>query len=83
MPGWRNLSRRACHHRDRGVNGESHRGRRYGKRLTGALDAVSARLSSHILLFLGWRTDVAGNSVLAEARGWWLEHHGMLARPGG
>ena len=54
---------------------------RYGKRLTTAVDAVSARLTSAELLFLNWRIEVAGHGVLAEARAW-LERHGILPRPG-
>ncbi|MGE5291220.1 MAG: glycine betaine ABC transporter substrate-binding protein [Micromonosporaceae bacterium] len=50
---------------------------RYGKRLTDALDAVSARLTSNNLIFLNWRVDVAGKDVIAEARAW-LERHGLL-----
>jgi osmoprotectant transport system substrate-binding protein len=54
---------------------------RYGERLASAVNAVSAALTSKALLFLNWRIEVAGNSVLAEARGW-LERHGLLPRPG-
>ena len=54
---------------------------RYGKRLAGAVNAVSAQLTSKELLFLDWRVEVAGADVLAEARGW-LERHGILPRPG-
>jgi osmoprotectant transport system substrate-binding protein len=54
---------------------------RYGKPLTDTLNAVSARLTSKNLLFLNWRIEVAGDNVLAEARGW-LERHGLLPRPG-
>jgi osmoprotectant transport system substrate-binding protein len=54
---------------------------RYGARLTTAADAVSAQLTSAGLLFLNWRIEVAGHSVLAEARAW-LERHGILPRPG-
>lgn len=54
---------------------------RYGKRLAGAVNAVSAQLTSQALLFLGWRIEVAGAGVLAEARGW-LQRHGILPRPG-
>jgi osmoprotectant transport system substrate-binding protein len=53
---------------------------RYGKRLSDVVNAVSARLTSSALVFLNWRVEVAGNGVLAEARGW-LERHGMLPRP--
>jgi osmoprotectant transport system substrate-binding protein len=54
---------------------------RYGKRLAGAVNAVSARLTSRALLFMGWRVEVAGADVRAEARAW-LERHGVLPRPG-
>jgi osmoprotectant transport system substrate-binding protein len=54
---------------------------RYGKPLVDTLNAVSARLTSKNLLFLNWRIEVAGDSALAEARGW-LERHGILPRPG-
>jgi osmoprotectant transport system substrate-binding protein len=54
---------------------------RYGTRLTTAVNAVSAQLTSAGLLFLNWRIEVAGHSVLAEARAW-LERHGILPRPG-
>jgi osmoprotectant transport system substrate-binding protein len=53
---------------------------RYGARLTGALDAVSARLTTNDLTFLNWRVTVAGNNVLTEARAW-LEHQGILPEP--
>ena len=52
----------------------------YGKRLAGAVNAVSAQLTSKALLFLDWRVEVAGGDVVAEARGW-LERHGILPRP--
>ena len=54
---------------------------RYGSRLAGAVNAVSAQLTSKALLFMDWRTEVAGNDVTAEARAW-LERHGILPRPG-
>jgi osmoprotectant transport system substrate-binding protein len=54
---------------------------RYGKRLSAAVDAVSAQLTSRALLFMDWRVEVAGNGVMAEARGW-LERHHVLPRPG-
>jgi osmoprotectant transport system substrate-binding protein len=54
---------------------------RYGTRLTTTVNAVSAQLTSAGLVFLNWRTEVAGHSVLAEARAW-LERHGILPRPG-
>jgi osmoprotectant transport system substrate-binding protein len=53
---------------------------RYGSRLAGTVNAVSAQLTTAELLFLDWRVEVAGNSVLAEARAW-LERHGILPRP--
>ena len=54
---------------------------RYGKRLTDAVSAVSAQLTSRALMFLDWRVDVAGAGVQAEARAW-LERHGIVPRPG-
>ncbi len=54
---------------------------RYGARLTDALDAVSARLTTDDLIFLNSRITVAGKNVLAEARAW-LEHQGILPEPG-
>ena len=54
---------------------------RYGARLVGALDAVSARLTTNGLIFLNWRVTVAGKNVFAEARAW-LERQGILPRPG-
>ena len=54
---------------------------RYGQRLADAVNTVSARLTSAALLFMGWRIEVAGADVMAEARGW-LERHGIVARPG-
>ena len=54
---------------------------RYGKRLAGAVNAVSAQLTSKALLFMDWRVEVAGADVMTEARGW-LERHGILPRPG-
>src|SRR5215472_3909446 len=53
---------------------------RYGKRLTGALDEVSSRLTTNALLFLNWRVQVAGDDVVSEARAW-LERQGILPRP--
>jgi osmoprotectant transport system substrate-binding protein len=55
--------------------------KRYGGRLARAVNAVSARLTSKDLLFLNWRIEVAGDSVLAEARGW-LKRHGIISRAG-
>ncbi len=54
---------------------------RYGARLAGALDAVSARLTTGDLIFLNRRVTVAGRNVLAEARAW-LERQGILTEPG-
>jgi osmoprotectant transport system substrate-binding protein len=54
---------------------------RYGQRLARAVNAVSARLTTQALLFMGWRIEVAGGDITAEARGW-LERHGVLPRPG-
>ncbi len=54
---------------------------RYGARLVGALDAVSARLTASDLIFLNWRVTVAGETVLAEARAW-LERQGIPPEPG-
>jgi len=54
---------------------------RYGARLTDALDAVSARLTTDDLIFLNQRVTVVGKNVLAEARAW-LERQGILPEPG-
>jgi osmoprotectant transport system substrate-binding protein len=54
---------------------------RYGKRLAGTVNLVSAQLTSKALLFMDWRVEVAGAGVMAEARAW-LERHGVLPRPG-
>ena len=54
---------------------------RYGARLAGALDAVSARLTTSDLISLNWRVTVAGNNVLAEARAW-LQRQGIVPAPG-
>jgi osmoprotectant transport system substrate-binding protein len=54
---------------------------RYGKRLAGAVNAVSAQLTSKALLFMAWRVEVSGADVMAEARAW-LERHGILPRRG-
>jgi osmoprotectant transport system substrate-binding protein len=48
--------------------------RRYGVKVEGVLDAVSARLDSAALTFLNWRVDVAGGDARDEARGWLLRH---------
>lgn len=49
---------------------------RYGKRLTSALDAVSAKLTQNALVFLNWRVTVGGKDAAAEAQGW-LERAGL------
>ncbi len=54
---------------------------RYGARLAGTLDAVSARLTTDDLISLNWRVKVAGQNVLAEARAW-LERQGIVPEPG-
>ncbi len=54
---------------------------RYGARLAGALDAVSARLTTSDLIYLNQRITVAGQNTLAEARAW-LERQGILPEPG-
>ena len=54
---------------------------RYGARLAGALDAVSARLTTSDLIYLNRQVTVAGHNVLAEARTW-LERQGILPEPG-
>jgi len=53
---------------------------RYGKRLTGALEEVSSRLTTNALLFVNWRVQVAGDDPVTEARAW-LERQGILPRP--
>jgi osmoprotectant transport system substrate-binding protein len=53
---------------------------RFGKRLTGALDEVSSRLTTNALLFVNWRVQVAGDDPVTEARAW-LERQGILPRP--
>jgi len=54
---------------------------RYGSRLAGPVNAVSAQLTSQALLFMDWRVEVVGADVITEARGW-LVRHGILPRPG-
>ncbi len=54
---------------------------RYGTRLAGALDAVSARLTTSDLIYLNQRITIAGQNVLAEARAW-LERRGIVPEPG-
>ena len=54
---------------------------RYGARLAGTLDAVSARLTTSDLIDLNRQVTVAGQNVLAEARAW-LERQGILPEPG-
>ena len=51
---------------------------RYGARLAGTLDAVSARLTTGDLIYLNRRITVAGQNVLAEARAW-LQRQGILS----
>jgi len=51
----------------------------YGTAVTGALETVSARLTSQDLVFLNWRISLGGKDTAAEARGW-LERHGLVAR---
>jgi osmoprotectant transport system substrate-binding protein len=51
---------------------------RYGDRLSGALNAVSAELTSNGLSFVNWRIDSAGRDIATEARGW-LERHALVA----
>jgi osmoprotectant transport system substrate-binding protein len=51
---------------------------RYGARLSGALNAVSAGLTSNGLTFVNWRVDTAGRDIATEARGW-LERHALIA----
>jgi osmoprotectant transport system substrate-binding protein len=53
---------------------------RHGARLTDALDAVSARLTTSDLIFLNWQVAIAGKNVLAEARAW-LERQGIVPEP--
>lgn len=50
---------------------------RYGARLTGTLDAVSAALDQRSLTFLNWRVSVAGKDIATEARSW-LYRHGLI-----
>jgi osmoprotectant transport system substrate-binding protein len=54
---------------------------RYGPRLAGVLDAVSARLTTSDLILLNRRITVAGHNVLAEARAW-LQSQGIVPAPG-
>ncbi len=42
--------------------------------VAGALDAVSAGLTTENLRFLNWRVAVAGKTTAAEARGWLIRH---------
>jgi osmoprotectant transport system substrate-binding protein len=53
---------------------------RYQTRLAGALDAVSARLTTPDLIVLNQRITVPGTTVLTEARAW-LAHQGILPAP--
>lgn len=52
---------------------------RFGSRLSGALDAVSVRLSTQELRFLNWRVSEAGRAPAAEAHGW-LVRQGLAPR---
>jgi osmoprotectant transport system substrate-binding protein len=47
---------------------------RFGARLAGTLDAVSAALTEENLRFLNWRVDVEGRDPAAEAAGWLSRH---------
>ena len=47
---------------------------KYGPRLTQALNAVSAELSTANLTFLNWRVDIDGKKVADEAAGWLSRH---------
>ena len=47
---------------------------RYGARLTGTLDAVSAALDQRSLTFENWRVSVAGKDIATEASGWLRRH---------
>jgi len=47
---------------------------RYGSRLTGTLDAVSAALDQHGLSFLNWRVSIAGKDIPTEAHNWLQRH---------
>jgi osmoprotectant transport system substrate-binding protein len=47
---------------------------RYGERLTNALDAVSAQLTTKGLTFLNWRVDIDGKNTADEASGWLARH---------
>ncbi len=51
----------------------------YGGRVRDALDAVSLRLTTKELIFLNWRTSVAGKGVASEASGW-LQRTGLVPR---
>lgn len=52
---------------------------RYGDRLTSALDAVSAQLTTGTLAFLNWRIALAGKSPAGEAHAW-LARHALVPR---
>ncbi len=54
---------------------------RYQTRLAGALDAVSARLTTPDLIALNQRITAPGTTVLAEARAW-LARQGIVPAPG-
>jgi osmoprotectant transport system substrate-binding protein len=53
---------------------------RYQRRLAGALDAVSARLTTSDLIVLNQRITVPGTTVLGEARAW-LADQGIVPAP--
>jgi osmoprotectant transport system substrate-binding protein len=52
---------------------------RYGQRLTGALNAVSARFTTTALAFLNWRVMVHRGETEKEAEAW-LHREGLLPR---
>ena len=54
---------------------------RYGARLAGALNAVSAGLTSNGLSFVNWRVDTAGRDIATEAQGWLARHALIAERP--
>lgn len=54
---------------------------RFGAKLTDALDAVSAKLTSRSLVFLNWRVSVANRDPVSEAGGW-LQRQGLVPRTG-
>lgn len=54
---------------------------RYGAQLVGALDGVSAQLTTASLRILNWRVLIGGRSAAAEARGWLARHQSTPGRP--